>query len=227
MRSPPTLTVPARGRGSIQVKICGLNDPGAVAAAVAGGADFVGVVFFAKSPRAVTPERAAELLAEVPRRIKRVGLFVEPDDRLLDQVLTRLRLDLLQFHGKEAPARVEAVRRAWGLPVMKAIGVSTAADLDTAKLYLDVADRLMFDAKPPPGADRPGGNARAFDWTLLAERKWPLPWILAGGLNARNVKGAIKRSGARAVDVSSGVETSPGVKDPKKILRFIKAAKAA
>ncbi len=210
---------------AIQVKICGLNDPKAVAAAVDGGADFVGVVFFAKSPRAVTPEHAAALLEAVPRRIKRVGLFVEPDDRLLDQVLTRVRLDILQFHGKETPERVEAARHGWGLPVMKAIGISTAADFETAVRYLEVADRLMFDAKPPPGADRPGGNARAFDWTLLAGRKWPLPWMLAGGLNARNVAGAIKRSGTRAVDVSSGVETSPGVKDPKKILRFIKAAK--
>ena len=212
---------------AVQVKICGLNDPRAVAAAVAGGADFVGVVFFAKSPRAVTPERAAELLEAVPRRIRRVGLFVEPDDRLLDRVLTRVRLDLLQFHGKETPARIEAARDAWGLPVMKAIGVAAAADLDAAAAYLAVADRLMFDAKAPTGADRPGGNARAFDWTLLAGRKWPLPWMLAGGLTARNVAGAIRRSGARAVDVSSGVEKSPGVKDPQKILRFLKAAKGA
>lgn len=210
---------------AVQVKICGLNDPRAVTAAIEGGADFVGVVFFPRSPRAVTPERAAELLDSVPRRIKRVGLFVEPDDRLLDRVLTRVRLDMLQFHGKETAERVEAARHGWGLPVMKAIGVSTAADLETAKAYLDVADRLMFDAKAPPGADRPGGNARAFDWTLLAGHKWPLPWMLAGGLTARNVAGAIKRSGARAVDVSSGVESAPGVKDPKKILRFIKAAK--
>lgn len=210
---------------SVQVKICGLNDPRGVAAAVEGGADLVGVVFFAKSPRYVTPERAAELLADVPHKIKRVGLFVDADDKLLDQVLTRVRLDMLQFHSKETPARVEAVRKAWGLPVMKAIGVSTAADLEAAKPYLDVADRLMFDAKPPPGATRPGGNALAFDWTLLAGKKWKLPWMLAGGLTARNVARAIKLSGAKAVDVSSGVEKSPGVKDPAKIKRFIAAAK--
>jgi len=210
---------------SVQVKICGLNDPLAVAAAVEGGCDLVGVVFFPKSPRAVTPERAAELLDAVPRRIKRVGLFVEPDDRLLDQVLGRVRLDLVQLHGKETPERVETVRTGWGLPVMKAIGISVATDFDRVRAYLDVADRLMFDAKPPAGADRPGGNARAFDWTLLAGRKWRLPWMLAGGLTARNVAGAIKRSGARAVDVSSGVESAPGVKDPKKIASFIKAAK--
>jgi phosphoribosylanthranilate isomerase len=209
----------------IQVKICGLTDAKAVAAAVEGGADLVGVVFFAKSPRYVTPERAAELLDDVPRRIKRVGLFVDADDRLFDQVLTRVRLDILQLHGKETPARVEAARRAWGLPVMKAIGVSSVADLDAARPYLDLADRLMFDAKPPPGATRPGGNALAFDWTLLAGRKWKLPWMLAGGLTARNVARAIRLSGAKAVDVSSGVEKAPGVKDPAKIRRFIAAAK--
>lgn len=211
----------------VQVKICGLTDAKAVAAAVEGGADFVGSVFFAKSPRNIAPERAAELLAEVPRRIKKVGLFVDPDDRLLDQVLSRVRLDILQLHGKESPARVEAVRKAYGLPVMKVIGVSVPADLAAADAYLAVADRLMFDAKPPPGADRPGGNARAFDWTLLAGRKWPLPWMLAGGLTARNVARAIRLSGARAVDVSSGIEKAPGVKDPRKILSFINAAKGA
>jgi phosphoribosylanthranilate isomerase len=210
---------------SVQVKICGLNDPAAVAAAVEGGADFVGVVFFAKSPRAVTPERAAELLDAVPRRIKRVGLFVEPDDRLLDQVLKRVRLDLLQLHGKETPERVEAVRAGWGLPVMKAIGISTAGDFDLAKTYLDAADRLMFDAKPPPQATRPGGNANPFDWSLLAGRKWSLPWTLAGGLTQANVAAAILASGARAVDVSSGVEAAPGIKDPDKVRAFIRAAK--
>jgi phosphoribosylanthranilate isomerase len=209
----------------VQVKICGLTDPKAVAAAVEGGADLVGVVFFARSPRYVTPERAAELLDPVPRKIKRVGLFVDADDTLLDQVLTRVRLDMLQLHSKETPARVEAVRKAFGLPVMKAIGISTEADFETAKPYLDVADRLMFDAKPPAGATRPGGNAVAFDWTLLAGKKWNLPWILAGGLTPRNVVGAIRKSGAKAVDVSSGVEKAPGVKDPAKIKRFIAAAK--
>lgn len=211
----------------ILVKICGLNDPRAVAAAVDGGADLVGVVFFAKSPRAVTPEQAAELLAEVPRRIKRVGLFVDADDALFDRVLKRVRLDMLQLHGHEPPERVAALRDTWGLPAMKAIGVSASGDLDAATPYLDVADRLMFDAKPPKGATRPGGNAVAFDWTLLAGHRWKLPWMLAGGLNARNVARAIKLSGARAVDVSSGVESAPGVKDPKKILNFIRAAKGS
>jgi len=182
-------------------------------------------VFFAKSPRAVTPERAAALLEGVPRRILRVGLFVDPDARLLDRVLSRVRLDLLQLHGHESPARVAAIRRDWGIPAMKAIGVSSASDLEAAHAYAEVADRLMFDAKPPKGATRPGGNARAFDWTLLAGRRWKLPWMLAGGLTARNVAQAIRLSGAPAVDVSSGVESSPGVKDPAKIRRFIRAAK--
>jgi len=209
----------------VLVKICGLNDERAVQAAVEAGADFVGVVFFKKSPRCVEPERAAALLAEVPRHIRKVGLFVDPDDALLDRTLSRVRLDLLQLHGKEPPERVAAIRSQYGLPAMKVVGVSAAADLDAALPYLEIADRLMFDAKPPAGATRPGGNAVSFDWTILADRKWKLPWFLAGGLTARNVARAIKLSGAKAVDVSSGVESAPGVKDPRKIAAFIKAAK--
>ena len=207
------------------VKICGLTDARAVEAAVEAGADFVGVVFFRKSPRFIEPEQAAALLAEVPRRIKKVGLFVDAEDALFERVLKNVRLDLLQLHGKEPPARVAALRAQWGIAAMKVIGASAAADLDAAKPYLDIADRLMFDAKPPPGATRPGGNAVSFDWTILAGRKWPLPWFLAGGLTARNVARAIRLSGAKAVDVSSGVESAPGVKDPRKIRAFIRAAK--
>lgn len=212
---------------SVQAKICGINGEAGMAAAIAGGADFVGLVFFAKSPRAVSPERAAELLDGVPARVTRVGLLVDPEDALLDDVLMHVRLDLLQLHGSETPERVEAVRLAFGTPVMKALGVSGAADLDAAREYAEVADRLLFDAKPPAGADRPGGHARAFDWTLLKGRKWPCPWMLAGGLTPENVAEAIAESGAPAVDVSSGVESAPGVKDPDRILRFIKAAKGA
>lgn len=210
---------------SVQAKICGINGEAGMAAAIAGGADFVGLVFFAKSPRAVSPERAAELLDGVPARVTRVGLLVDPEDALLEDVLMHVRLDLLQLHGSETPERVEAVRLAFGTPVMKALGVSGAADLDAAREYAEVADRLLFDAKPPAGADRPGGHARAFDWTLLKGRKWPCPWMLAGGLTPENVAEAIAESGAPAVDVSSGVESAPGVKDPDRILRFIKAAK--
>jgi phosphoribosylanthranilate isomerase len=209
----------------VQVKICGLTEEAGVAAAIEAGADFLGMVFFPPSPRCIPPARAAELMDGVPAAIKRVGLFVDADDRALERVLSEVRLDVLQFHGAESPERIEAVRRDFATPVMKALGIEGAADLDQAKRYLDVADRLMFDAKPPKDATRPGGNAKSFDWTLLAGRKWKLPWMLAGGLTVRNVAEAIRASGAPAVDVSSGVETSPGIKDPEKVRAFITAAR--
>jgi phosphoribosylanthranilate isomerase len=195
--------------------------------AVEAGADYVGLVFFPPSPRAVTPERAAELTDLLPEGLVKVGLFVDPTDALLDQVLTRVRLDLLQFHGTEPPERLEAVRLEYGLPVMKMIPVAAAADLAAAEPYLAVADRLLFDARAPKGAALPGGNAQAFDWTVLKDRKWGLPWMLAGGLTPANVAEAIRVSGAPAVDVSSGVESAPGLKDPAKIRAFIAAAKGA
>jgi phosphoribosylanthranilate isomerase len=209
----------------VLVKICGLTDEEAVEAAVEAGADLVGVVFFAKSPRNLSVERAAELLQFVPEDVRRVGVFVDPDDALLDAVMNNLRLDLFQFHGKESPQRVEAVRLEYGMPVMKAVGVAVAADLTLAEAYLAVADQLLFDTKAPAEAERPGGNAATFDWTLLKGRRWPLPWMLAGGLDADNVAEAVRLSGAKSVDVSSGVESAPGVKDPALIRRFISAAK--
>lgn len=209
----------------VQVKICGLTDEDMVDAAIDAGADFLGVVFFAKSPRNLTIERAAEVLEFVPEDVKRVGLFVNPDDAFLEDVMNNLRLDMFQMHGSESPERIEAIRLEFGMPVIKALGISSAADLDAAQAYADVADWLLFDAKAPAGADRPGGNAAAFDWSLLADRKWPCPWMLAGGLDATNVAEAIRLSGARAVDVSSGVESAPGVKDAEKIAAFIAAAK--
>lgn len=209
---------------TLAVKICGLTTPEAVTASVAGGAKFLGVVFFAKSPRNIAPERAAELFDGLPRRIVRVGLFVDPTDARLERVLSRVRLDLLQLHGRESPKRVEAIRQSFGLPVMKAIGVSRQGDLDRAEAYEDVADRLLFDARPPRGADRPGGNATAFDWRLLAGRRWRCPWMLAGGIDGRNLRRAVAVSGAKAVDVSSGVERAPGVKDPRKIAAFLRVA---
>jgi phosphoribosylanthranilate isomerase len=211
----------------VQVKICGLSDEEAMETAVEAGADYVGLVFFPPSPRAVTPERAAELTDLLPEGLVKVGLFVDPTDALLDQVLTRVRLDLLQFHGTEPPERLEAVRLEYGLPVMKMIPVAAAADLAAAEPYLAVADRLLFDARAPKGAALPGGNAQAFDWTVLKDRKWGLPWMLAGGLTPANVAEAIRVSGAPAVDVSSGVESAPGLKDPAKIRAFIAAAKGA
>jgi phosphoribosylanthranilate isomerase len=209
----------------IAVKICGLTDSTAVHAAVDAGADFLGIVFFDRSPRFVEFTRAAELLEFVPKKIGRVGLFVDPTDTVLDSAMNHVRLDYFQLHGTESPDRIEAIRLEYGMPVIKALGVGCSADLDAAEAYAGVADRLLFDAKPPADASRPGGNAQSFDWTLLAGRKWPCPWFLAGGLTADTVADAIAASGARAVDVSSSVESSPGVKDPEQIARFIKAAK--
>lgn len=211
----------------VEVKICGITDEEAMDAAIEGGADYVGLVFFAKSPRNVTPDRAAELVEFTPGDVTKVGLFVDPDDATLDSVLTRVRLDLLQLHGNETPERVEAIRLEYGLPVMKVLSVSVADDLAAAEPYLAVADRLLFDAKPPKGAVLPGGNAVSFDWTILTGRKWGLPWMLAGGLTPANVAEAIRISGAPCVDVSSGVESAPGVKDVEKINAFIRAARGA
>lgn len=209
----------------VQVKICGITDEDAMDAAIEAGADMVGLVFFPPSPRNVSAERAAELTDLLPEEVVKVGLFVDADDATLDTVLNRVRLDLLQFHGHETPERIEAVRLEYGVPVMKVIPVSTADDLAAAEPYLAAADQLLFDAKPPKGATLPGGNAVAFDWTLLKGRTWELPWMLAGGLTPANVAEAIRVSGAAAVDVSSGVESAPGVKDPGLIRAFVRAAK--
>lgn len=209
---------------SVAVKICGLNDEDTIDAAIEAGADYLGFVFFDKSPRFVSAERAAELTQFI-EGVKKVGLFVDPDDSLLDEVLSHVRLDLLQFHGAETPERLERVRAEFGLPVMKAVAVESAADLEAAAVFAEVCDMLLFDAKPPKGAVLPGGNAVSFDWTILSGFKARLPWMLAGGLAADNVAEAIRVSGAKAVDVSSGVESAPGVKDAAKIAAFIKAAK--
>lgn len=208
---------------TVEVKICGITTDEAMQAAIDAGADYVGLVFFAKSPRFVTPDQAADLtqLVEVPK----VGLFVDPDDALLDAVVANVRLDLLQFHGAETPERLERIRLEYGLPVMKVVPVSSAADLSAAEPFLEVADRLLFDAKPPKGSELPGGNAVSFDWTILKGYRSKLPWMLAGGLTPANVAEAIRVSGAKAVDVSSGVESAPGVKDPELIRAFIAAAK--
>ncbi|HTH18291.1 MAG TPA: phosphoribosylanthranilate isomerase [Magnetospirillum sp.] len=209
---------------SVTVKICGLNDEEAIDAALEAGADYLGFVFFAKSPRAVTPEQAAELTQFI-EGAEKVGLFVDPDDALLDEVLTHVRLDLLQFHGTETPERIAAIRAEYGVPVMKVIPVAEATDLAAAEPFYPVVDQILFDAKPPKGAELPGGNAASFDWSILKGFKCPVPWMLAGGLTPANVAVAIKLTGAPAVDVSSGVETSPGVKAPDKIRAFVTAAK--
>lgn len=209
---------------AIAVKICGLNSPEAVRAAAE--ADFAGFVFYARSPRNVTPETAASLAAQLPVRVQRVALMVDPDDAFVKAVLATFRPDLLQLHGSETPERVAAIKTLSGLPAMKVIPVSEAGDLAAAERYRDVADRLLFDAKPPNRPDAlPGGNAESFDWSLLAGRRFSLPTMLSGGLTASNVAEAARIAGIGAVDVSSGVEDRPGVKNPQKIKDFIRATR--
>ena len=207
----------------VEAKICGINTPEALDAAVRHGAAYVGFVFYPPSPRALTPEAAAPLAHAAAGSVRRVGLFVDADDSAIARTLALAPLDLLQFHGSETPARVRAVRERFGLPVMKAVPVAGPEDIEAAGAYLAAADLLLFDAKPPrdmKGA-LPGGNALSFDWQLLAGRRWPLPWMLSGGLTAENVAEAVRISGARAVDVSSGVEERPGRKDPARISAFL------
>lgn len=212
---------------SVAVKICGLSTPETLAVAVAAGARFVGFVFFPRSPRHLTPARAGALARLVPPGITRVGVFVDPTDATLEAVLAEVPLDLLQLHGDETPQRVAGIKARFGCAVMKAIPVAGAADLDAAPPYFAVADRLLFDAKPPrlDGRLMPGGNGLALDWELLRERRWPLPWLLSGGLDPDNLAEAVRLSGARGADVSSGVEVAPGVKDPAKIRAFLARAR--
>ena len=209
----------------VEVKICGVTDTAAVAAAVEHGARYVGLNFFPPSPRALKPAPAARLAAQVPTGISKVGVFVDPDDGLLSTVLDAAPFDLLQLHGDEPPDRCAAVRARFDVPVMKAIKVGTREDLASVAAYEDVADFLMFDARPPASATRPGGNAVPFDWSLLEGRNWLKPWFLAGGITADNVAAAVVASGARLVDVSSGVERAPGHKDPAKIKAFLDIAR--
>jgi len=208
------------------VKICGLKTAEAVDAAVAAGADLVGFVFFKKTPRYVTPAVAGGLAGRVPAGVLKVGLTVDAADDEFAAITGNGAVDILQLHGSETPERVAEVGRRFGLPVMKALPIAAPKDVEDARVYEGVADRLLFDAKPPSGADRPGGNALAFDWGLLAGTRWNVPWLLAGGLTPDNVQAAIRLSGAPGVDVSSGVESAPGVKDAALIAAFIKAAKA-
>lgn len=207
-----------------QVKICGLREAAHVAAAVEAGARYLGFVFFPKSPRAILPAQAAALAADVPPGVARVGLFVDPGDALLEATLAGAPLDLIQLHGAESPARVSQIKARFGLPVMKAVGIAGPEDLDALWDYALVADMLLVDAKPPKDAVLPGGNGLAFDWRLLVGRKWLKPWLLAGGLTPANVAEAIRLTGAPGVDVSSGVETAPGVKDAALIRDFIREA---
>lgn len=214
---------------TVRAKICGLNDSASVHAALDGGAAFIGFVFYPPSPRAVSPDQAAELATLAPAGVGKVGLFVDAGDDEIDAALARMSLDMLQLHGTESPERVAALRQHTGLKVMKVIKVAGPGDLEAAPDWYKVADWLMFDARPPKDMKNalPGGNALAFDWLLLKDWEFPLPWMLAGGLNAGNVAEAVRLSGARYLDTSSGVEDGPGVKNPGKIRQFLKAVAAA
>jgi phosphoribosylanthranilate isomerase len=209
----------------IEAKICGINSAAAMAAALAGGARYVGLVFYPPSPRSLSPDEAAALVVDLPRGVTVVGLFVDATDAEIEAVTARVALGLVQLHGCETPARVAAVAELSGLPVMKAIRIGDAADIAAAAPYLAVVERLLFDARPPPGMKDalPGGNAVSFDWSLLAGWRAPCPWMLSGGLDAANVAEAVRISGAPAVDVSSGVESAPGQKDPARIRAFLAA----
>ncbi len=209
------------------VKICGLRDSANIRAAAEAGARYVGFVFFPKSPRHLEIQDAASLAASVPMGVCKVALTVNADDAMLDALTHAVPLDMLQLHGSESPERVAQVKARFGLPVMKAVGIADRSDLAQLDLYAGVADQILVDTKKPRDSDLPGGNGLTFDWGLLSRRVWRCPWMLAGGLTVENVGEAIQRTGARQIDLSSGVESAPGVKDPDLIRAFIQAARDA
>lgn len=212
---------------ALSIKICGLKTPEALEVALESGADLVGFVFFPPSPRSLGPEAARTLGAQVKGRAGKVALTVDATDEALYGIISALKPDMLQLHGSETPQRVAVVRSRFGLPVMKALSIAERADLSPIRLYAKVADRLLFDARAPETATRPGGLGKAFDWTLLAGLDAGVPFMLSGGLDAGNVADAVRITGAPGVDVSSGVERKPGEKDPDKIRAFIRAARSA
>jgi len=208
-------------------KICGLTTPDTLDTALSGGAAFVGAVVFPKSPRHIEPLHAATLFERARGRAKIVAVTVEADDALLTELALILKPDLIQLHGSETPERAEQVRTLTGAGIIKALPIRVHEDFVDAEAWEPFADHLMFDARPPEGSDLPGGVGARFDWTLLADRAFRHPWFVAGGLNPGNVADALRISGAPAVDVSSGVETSPGVKDPALIAAFLDAVRLA
>lgn len=209
-----------------RVKICGLKTPETVAAAVEAGAQYVGFVFFPKSPRNVDVDTARALALDVPVGVAKVALVVNPSDDDLARITGEVPLDMIQLHGAESLERVAEVRERFGLPVMKAVGVCEPRDLQALDAYGMVADQLLVDAKPPKDGALPGGNGLSFDWRLISKRGWNAPWMLAGGLTPENVVQAVQMTGAKQVDLSSGVESAPGVKDPAKIRAFMHALRA-
>lgn len=208
----------------IRVKICGLKEEADIAACAEAGAAYIGLNFFEKSKRYVAPERARALAEAAPVGLAKVALTVNADNAFLDRLTEQVPLDMLQLHGAETPERVAEVRTRYGLPVIKAIGIADEADVAQIDLFGQVADQLLIDAKPPKNAELPGGNGLSFDWRLVKRKFWPKPWLLAGGLTIENVAEAIAMTGAKQVDLASGVEKAPGVKDPQMIREFVAAA---
>ena len=207
--------------------MCGLRTPEAVQIACRLGVAYIGLNFYSPSPRSVTPPEAAALAGHVTPGVAKVGLVVNPTDAELDALLAQVPLDMIQLHGAETPGRVAEVKARTGLPVIKAVGLRGPEDLPTLDSHLKVADQILVDAKPAPADTLPGGNGVAFDWRLIAGRRWPVPWLLAGGLTAANVAEAIRLTGARQIDLSSGVETAAGVKDARLMEAFMAAVAAA
>ncbi len=208
----------------VHVKVCGLSTPETLDAALKDGASHVGFVFFAKSPRNLTPQKAAALAARVQGKAKIVGLFVDPAADDIDRIRAQVHLDVIQLHGNEQPAAASRFHTMFGVDVWKALPVRTAADLNEAQKYRGAASLILYDAKPPAGSDLPGGNGLRFDWELLRGHQHPLPWALSGGLDAGNIAEAVRITGAPLLDISSGVESAPGIKDVDKIAAFLKAA---
>lgn len=211
---------------TVDVKICGLSTGETAQAAANAGAAFLGFMFFEPSPRNLTPEAARNLYSELPAGPQRVGVFVDADDRLVDAAVEALDLDWLQLHGRESPEDISRLKERTGLKVMKAVGVAEPEDVEGARAYFEAADAMLFDAKPPKGSVLPGGNAISFPWDIMQDADLPAKWMLAGGLKPENVAEAVKSSQAKILDVSSGVETSPGVKSKSLIEAFLRAAKA-
>lgn len=211
----------------VRVKICGVTSQQSMQDVASAGAQYAGLVFFAKSPRCVTFDEARSISIVAPPGVAKVALVVNPDNILLERLVAEVPLDMIQLHGSETPERVVEIKQKTGLPVMKSVGLSEPDDLKTLDIYAGVADQIMVDAKPAEDTSLPGGNGFTFDWSLLEGKHWTVPWMLAGGLNSQNVLQAIKITGAQQIDVSSGVESSPGKKDKEKINAFVKAAQAS
>lgn len=212
-------------KNPISLKICGLATLDDVRACADVGANYMGLVFFEKSPRNISIDAARELALAAPLGLAKVALVVNPSDAELDAITETVPLDMLQLHGKETPERVSEVKARYGLPVMKAVGIADSDDLPKLESYFGVADQILVDAKPPKGGELPGGNGLSFDWRLIAGRRWPCPWMLAGGLTDENVSEAVRMTGAQQVDVSSGVEDAPGQKSAELIQNFVRASR--